>query len=201
MDKNYNFERKKLMLPEYGRHIHQMVDYLCTIEDRALRNEQAQVVVEVMGNINPVLRDATDFKHKLWDHLLIMSDFKLDIDYPCEVIPKESLQSKPEKVPYKLTPIRYRHYGKIIERLIDIASEMPEGEERENLSMLIAQHMKKLLLQVNNEGVEDEKVFKDLAEYSRGRIVLDPATHHLRDFKELIQPSNQNSGKKSKKRK
>lgn len=78
---------------------------------------------------------------------------------------------------------------------------MPEGEERENLSMLIAQHMKKLLLQVNNEGVEDEKVFKDLAEYSRGRIVLDPATHHLRDFKELIQPSNQNSGKKSKKRK
>ena len=82
MEKNYNFERKKLMLPEYGRHIHQMVDYLCTIEDRTVRNEQAHVVVEVMGNINPVLRDAADFKHKLWDHLFIMSDFMLDVDSP-----------------------------------------------------------------------------------------------------------------------
>jgi len=197
----YNTKKEKLILPEYGRNIQQMVDYCLTIPEREERTRCAKAIVEIMSNLFSDRRDVDDFNKKLWNQLAIMSDFKLDIDYPCEVIPKESLQSKPEKVPYKLTPIRYRHYGKIIERLIDIASEMLEGEERENLSMLIAQHMKKLLLQVNNEGVEDEKVFKDLAEYSRGRIVLDPATHHLRDFKELIQPSNQNSGKKSKKRK
>ena len=92
MDKNYNFERKKLMLPEYGRHVHQMVDYLKTIHDRDLRNQQARAVIEVMGNLNPILRESADFKHKLWDHLFIMSDFDLDVDSPYP-IPKASIPS------------------------------------------------------------------------------------------------------------
>lgn len=130
-----------------------------------------------------------------------MSDFKLDIDYPCEVIQKESLQSRPDRVPYKLTPIKFRHYGKSIESLIDIAAEMPEGEERLQLSLLIAHHMKKLMLQVNHDGVEDDKIFKDLALYSKGRIVLDSSLHQLRDFKDLVQQPTPGNGKKGKKRK
>lgn len=100
MDKNYNFERKKLMLPEYGRHVHQMVDYLKTIHDRDLRNQQARAVIEVMGNLNPILRESADFKHKLWDHLFIMSDFDLDVDSPYPIPTAKSLYPKPDRIEY-----------------------------------------------------------------------------------------------------
>ena len=174
MGKNYNFERKKLMLPEYGRHIHQMVDYLCTIEDRTVRNEQAHVVVEVMGNINPVLRDAADFKHKLWDHLAIMADFKLDIDYPYEIVKKESLEVKPEVLAYPQKRIRYRHYGHILENMVKKAVEYPEGEDRKHLISLIANQMKKCFINWNKDSVEDQKILDDLREYSQGAISLSP---------------------------
>ena len=199
MEKNYNFERKKLMLPEYGRHIHQMVDYLCTIEDRTVRNEQAHVVVEVMGNINPVLRDAADFKHKLWDHLAIMSDFKLDIDYPCEIVKEENLESKPEPMTYKLENIKFRHYGKTIERMIERACEYPEGEERDALVMLIANHMKKLIFQISKEDVDDAKIFKDLAFFSKGKIQISADTKALHEFKEAPVATKTTAKKKKKK--
>lgn len=198
----YNTQKEKLVLPEYGRNVQQMVDYCLTIEDRDERNRCARAIVEIMSNLFSNQKDVDDFNKMLWNQLAIMSDFKLDIDYPCEVIKEESLRSKPERIAYKLTPIRYRHYGKIIEKLIGIASEMPDGEERKQLSLLIANHMKKLMLQANNEGVDDEKIFKDLAHYSENRIVLNPEECRLRDYKDMMQQPAQNGpGKKSKKRK
>lgn len=194
----YNTQLKKLVLPEYGRNIQQMVDYCVTIPDREERTRCAYSIIATMGNLFPQLRDVEDFKHKLWDHLAIMSDFQLDIDYPCEIIRKENLDTLPERVDYRLSPIRYRHYGKGVELMIAKASVMEEGEERDQLIALIANHMKKLMLAVNKDGVDDAKIFKDLAEYSHGAIRLSPETHRLHEFKEAPQP--QPTGKRKKKK-
>ncbi len=191
---NYNTQLKKLVLPEYGRNIQKMVDHCLTIEDREERTRCAYSIINSMGNLFPHLRDVDDYKHKLWDHLAIMSDFKLDIDYPCEVIKPENLSTLPDKIDYKVTPMRYRHYGKNIELMITKASTLPEGEERDALVLLIANHMKKLLISGNSEGVDDAKVFKDLCEYSHGMIRLDPETCHLMEFKAA--PASSATGKK-----
>ncbi|MBL7111652.1 MAG: DUF4290 domain-containing protein [Bacteroidales bacterium] len=173
MTYNYNTQRKKLVLPEYGRNIQKMVDHLMTIEDREERNKASRAVIGIMGNLNPHLRDVADFKHKLWDHLAIMSDFKLDIESPYEAPVPEVLYEKPKSIPYGSQQIRWKHYGKIIEQLIDKASDYPEGEEREMLISLIANHMKKCYLTWNREVVEDDVIFDDLKTLSRGRIVAD----------------------------
>lgn len=199
---NYNTQLKKLALPEYGRNIQQMVDYCCTIPDRDERTRCAYTIIKTMGNIFPQLRDEADYKHKLWDHLAIMSDFKLDIDYPYEIVKEENLETKPEPVKYKLEHIKMRHYGKIIERMIERACEYPEGKEKDALIMLIANHMKKVIYLINKEDVEDAKIFKDLAFYSHGKINLDPATHSLHQFKEATAataPKNASNKKKKKK--
>ena len=127
-----------------------------------------------------------------------MSDFKLDIDYPYDVVKEENLESKPEPIHYALEKIKFRHYGKIIERMIVRAAQYPEGEERDALVMLLANHMKKLIYQINNEDVEDSKIFNDLAYYSNGVIRLDPETHKLHEYQVIIPP--QSSGKKKKKK-
>ena len=193
----YNTQLKKLVLPEYGRNIQQMVDHCLTIEDKEERTRCAYSIINSMGNLFPNLRDIEDFKHKLWDHLAIMSDFKLDIDYPCDVIKPESLNSFPEKVDYYTSPIKYRHYGRSIELMIAKASSMPEGEERDALILLVANHMKKLMLSVNSEGVDDAKILKDLRELSHGAINLNPENYHLHEFKEAPQ---QTSNKRKKKK-
>lgn len=193
----YNTQLKKLVLPEYGRNIQQMVDHCLTIEDKEERTRCAYSIINTMGNLFPNLRDIEDFKHKLWDHLAIMSDFKLDIDYSCDVIKPESLNSFPEKVDYYTSPIKYRHYGRSIELMIAKASSMPEGEERDALILLVANHMKKLMLSVNSEGVDDTKILKDLRELSHGAINLNPENYHLHEFKEAPQ---QTSNKRKKKK-
>ena len=195
----YNSQLKKLALPEYGRNIQQMVDYCCTIEDREERNKCAYTIIQTMGNLFPQLRDETDYKHKLWDHLAIMSDFNLDIDYPYEVVKEENLETKPERVDYHLDRIKFRHYGKIIEKMIERACDYPDGEEKDALVMLIANHMKKLIFQINKEDVDDAKIFKDLAYYSHGQNRHDVATHSLHQFKEAPAPQ-QPTGKKKKKK-
>lgn len=156
----YNTQKEKLVLPEYGRNVQQMVDYCLTIENRDERNRCASAIVAIMSNLFAAQAGVDDFNKMLWNQLAIMSDFRLDIDYPCEVIKPENLHSKPEKIPYKLTPIRFRHYGKIVENLIDIAQDMPEGEERTQLALLIANQMKKLMVQSNIDGVDDERYSK-----------------------------------------
>ena len=194
----YNSQLKKLALPEYGRNIQQMVDYCCTIEDREERNKCAYSIINTMSNLFPQLNQEADFMHKLWDHLAIMSDFKLDIDYPYEVVKPENLATKPQPVGYKLESIKMRHYGKIVDQMIQRACEYPDGDEKDALVMLIANHMKKLIFQINNEDVEDAKIFKDLEFFSKGQIKIDPATHSLHEFK--IAPVQQQSSKKKKKK-
>lgn len=167
---DYNSQRKKLPLPEYGRNIQNMVDYLMTIEDRDKRNRSAQTVIDVMGNLYPYLRDVAEFKHKLWDHLAIMSDFKLDIDYPYDPPTPDILTERPNRVPYADNRIKYRHYGYTMQLLIKKASEM-EGEEKEIMVELLANHMKKSYLQWNKDAVEDDKILQDLKEMSKGKLV------------------------------
>jgi len=182
---DYNSQRKKLPLPEYGRNIQNMVDYLFTIEDKEKRNRSAQVVIDVMGNLYPYLRDVAEFKHKLWDHLAIMADFKLDIEYPYDPPTPDILTEKPNIVPYEHNKIRYKHYGFIMESLIKKTAEM-EGEEKEILVELLANHMKKSYLAWNKDGVDDEKIFQDLKELSKGKLNISTDEIQLADVKSIM---------------
>ena len=195
----YNSQQKTLVLPEYGRNIQQMVDYCITIEDRDERTHCAYTIVQNMANRFPQLRAETDYQHTLWDHLMIMSGFKLDVDFPFDdIIREENLDTKPAPIKYELEPIQYRHYGKNIERMIERAATYPEGDERDALVMLLANHMKKLIYQISNEDVDDSKIFKDLERYSHGQIRLNPETHHLHEY-QIVRPA-QAAGKKKKKK-
>ena len=195
----YNTQQRKLPLPEYGRSVQNMVDYALTIEDRAERQRCANTIINIMGSMFPYLRDANDNNHKLWDHLAIMADFKLDIDYPVEVVKKESLEIKPERIPYSQHNIRFRHYGRFIQDIIQIAADYPEGEERKQLIKLIANHMKKDYQSWNKDGVEDLKIFEDLNEMSKGKIELtenDMRLNEQRNFPRRRQMNNNNQQKK-----
>ena len=173
MEKDYNTTRKRLVLPEYGRNIQKMVNYVTTIKDREERNKASRAIIFIMGNMNPHLRDVSDFKHKLWDHLAIISDFKLDFDGPYEKPTPEILYEKPRPIPYRNYDIKYKHYGKILELLIQKATDYQEGIERTALIKLIANHMKKCYLTWNREVVTDDIIFDDLRELSGGKIVVD----------------------------
>ena len=177
----YNTQRKKMELPEYGRSVQNMVDHALTIEDREERQRCANTIINIMGSMFPHLRDVPDFKHKLWDHLAIMSDFKLDIDYPFEIVKKEELVMKPEKVEYPNGTIRYRHYGRILEGLIKKAMEMEDEEKRKALVRLLAIQMKKDQNNWNKDGVEDQKIVDDLREYSNGVIDLKAEDLNLKE--------------------
>ena len=184
---DYNTQLKKLELPEYGRNIQRMVDYCTQIEDREERTRCAYAIIATMGNLFPHLRDIDDFKHKLWDHLAIMSDFKLDIDYPYEVLKPDNLHTRPKPIPYKLSPIKYRHYGKLLEDMLKKSTSFPEdSQERKQLLTLLANNMKKTLYNSTKEVVEDERILKDIKEYLgdvAGDITLEDLK--LRSIKEL----------------
>ena len=167
---DYNSSRDKLILPEYGRNIQKMVNHIKTIEDRDERNKAAKTVIGVMGNLNPNLRDVNDFKHKLWDHLAIISDFDLDIDSPYELPERESLQSKPDKVPYSQHSIGKKHYGRSIVLMIEKAVAFEAGEEKDDLVKMIAYHMKKSYLTWNREAVTDEEIFANMKTRSAGKL-------------------------------
>lgn len=168
----YNTQKEKLVLPDYGRNIQNMVDHCMTIEDKEERTKCANAVVDIMGNMFPHLRDVNDFKHILWDHIAIMSDFKLDIVYPFEVITKEELYTKPNKLEYSRPSMKYRHYGNILEKMILIAADMEDGGEKDQLISQIASQMKKSYTEWNKEA-DDDKIIEDLDELSQGKIKLD----------------------------
>jgi hypothetical protein len=158
-------------MPEYGRNIQNMVNHCVGIEDPQERKVCAYTLIDVMGNMFPHLRDVNNFKHILWDHLAIMSDFKLDIEYPYEVIKKEELFSAPGKIEYSRPTMKYRHYGKIMERIIDIATKMEDGDKKMQLMKMIASQMKKSYVQWNKD-VDDQKIFEDLSDLSGGKLKL-----------------------------
>ncbi|MDH8700803.1 hypothetical protein M2138_000134 [Dysgonomonadaceae bacterium PH5-43] len=188
----YNTKKKRLALPEYGRNIQNMVDYCVSIADREDRTRCANTIINIMGNMFPHLRDVNDFKHILWDHLAIMSKFALDIDYPYEVIKEDEMYLRPNKIPYTQGRIAYKHYGKNLEVMIKRATEYPEGEEKDYLIGLLANHMKKSFLTWNKEVVEDQKIFDDLDYLSQGRIRLNEEEHKLTESKDILSKKNKN---------
>lgn len=174
LEHKYNTQLKKLPLPEYGRSVQNMVDHCLTIESRKERQACAETIVNIMANQYPELRGNADFVPMLWDHLALMADYRLDIDYPCEILKKDEIEPKPHPVPNLQGPIRYRHYGVVLERLIIEASEFPDNEERDVLVAMICNQMRKFLTNWNKEICNDDKIAADLEELSFGRLVLTP---------------------------
>lgn len=170
MPTDYNSTRKHLRLPEYGRLVQDMVDYALTLTDREERQHYAEAIVGVMVGLNPKMKDVTDYQHKIWDHLAYMADYKLDIDYPFEITEHRDGMKKPEKLSYPKGHIRFRHYGRLVERAMEELKTMPEGSERDELTRLIANRMKRNLADWKGDGVEDTKVARDIAFYTEGHV-------------------------------
>lgn len=202
----YNTSLKELVLPEYGRNVHNMVEYCMTLEDKEERTRCAYTIINIMGNMFPHLRDVSDFKHILWDHIAIMSDFKLDIEYPCEIIKKEELYSKPNPISYSHSSMRFKHYGKTIEKIINIIPTLTDEAEKRQLSLIVAQQMKKTYY-LWNKDVEDIKIFNDLYEMSKGEVDFRNSDVKLLESRELnkllgnAHQSNNNNNNNNKKKK
>ncbi len=179
----YNTSQPRLIIPEYGRNVQKMVDYLSTIEDREERNLQTQNLIEIIGNLNPQIRDVPDFKHKLWDHLFIMSDFKLDVDSPFPVPAKETLTEKPLHVDYPTKSARYRHYGNVLKDMVKHCMTLEEGEYKDRLVNAVANHMKKTYLIWNRDTVENEVILKEIGKLSDNSLDLSKVV--LLDQKDL----------------
>ena len=193
-----------MKLPEYGRSLQKMVDYAMQIEDKEERNLAVKTIIDIMGTMYPYLRDINDFKHKLWDHIAIMSDFKLDIDYPYDPPKPETFLEKPQRVPYTQSDIRYRHYGKLMEQLIANTANMEDESSAKTTNIeQLANQMKKSYLIWNKDAVEDEKILDDLKELSKGQ--LKPSENfRLQEVTDIIKPQkkkNKNTNQQNPNRK
>jgi len=191
----YNTKRSRLRIPEYGRHIQKMVDQAVQLNNRDERNKMAQAIIGVMGNLNPHLRDVPDFQHKLWDQLFIMSEFELDVDSPYPIPLKEVLSARPEPLSYPQNFPKYRFYGNNIKTMIEAALKFEDGQEKEALFFVIANHMKKCFLNWNKDTVEDKVIFDHLFELSDGKIDLRNADETLSNSDDLIRLSNKRFGR------
>ncbi len=191
----YNSERKPLIIPEYGRYLHVLVDQATAIEDRVERNKAAKYIISVMGNLNPHLRDVPDFQHKLWDQIFIMSDFKLDVDSPYAIPSREVLKMRPDPLKYPQNFPKYRFYGNNIKYMIDVANKWEDGELKNALCKVIATHMKKSYLSWNKDTVTDEVIFEHLLELSDGKINLTLSTEELLNSNDLMRTNKRMSNK------
>ncbi len=194
----YNTAREKLSIAEYGRHVQNMVSYLLTIEDREKRTESAKVVVSSMAQMNPVIKTSSDYEHILWDHLYIISDFKLDVDSPYPPPPKEKMNFKPKRLDYGKHNIELRHYGKYIIDMIKKVADFEPGEEKMAITILLANQMKKSYLMWNRESVQDAVIGKHLAELSNGKLLL-PEEVILVSTSSVVQKTTKTTAKKSNK--
>ena len=185
MKKNYNYTRCKLFLPEYGRHIHEMVASLLEVEDRRERTRQAKAVIAVMGNLNPLLRDTADFTHKLWDHLFIMSDFQLDVDSPYPRPSRQDLTVAPRRMPYSQRRILFKHYGKYVGEMIRSLVGKSSPDVSRTVDNL-ARYMRAKSYEYNQEHPNNEVIIKDIRQMSGGNISIDEAAiNNLRsDYKQ-----------------
>lgn len=194
----YNSERKPLIIPEYGRHIHIMIDQLVATDDREERNKLAKAIIGVMGNLNPHLRDVPDFQHKLWDQLYIMSDFQLDVDSPFEKPKRELLEERPQNMGYPQNFPKYRFYGNNIKSMVDVALRWEEGDMKDALVLNIANHMKKCFLNWNKDTVDDEVIFDHLAELSENKLSVKEELLPLTSTHDLLKVKSKNgNGPKS----
>jgi hypothetical protein len=170
---DYNSTRNKLILSEYGRNVQNMVKYICGLPTKDERNKYAMVVIDLMGFLNPHLRDVADFKHKLWDHLHIISNFQIDVDSPYPKPAMDVIHMKPEPLKYPHQRIRYKHYGKTIELMIEKAKSIDEPERKKHMVQAIANFMKMAYVQWNKDSVSDESILADLRELSKGELKLE----------------------------
>jgi len=192
----YNTEREELIIPEYGRHIQKMINYASSRESKEERNKLANSIISVMGNLQPHLRDVSDFQHKLWDQLFIMSNFKLDADSPFEKPSKEILNAKPEPLSYPQNFPKYRFYGNNIKIMIDEAVKWDDGEMKEALVLTIANHMKKCFLNWNKDSVKDQVIFDHLYELSDSKIDIRNSKEELLDSALLLRSKKRFPNKK-----
>lgn len=201
----YNTTRTKLMLPEYGRNVQNMIVHAMEVEDREERNRAAQAIIKVMGQLNPHLRDVDDYRHKLWTHLFVMSDFKLDVDSPYEIPKQESLESKPELMPYPKSKIRYGHYGQYTQKVLEASKEVTNEEEKAYLTKTMANFMKKQFLMHNNNAVENQVIVDQMSELSKGELKFEnpdelTGTNQLLKTLGLNNRNNNNNRNNKKKR-
>ena len=197
-DLEYNSEREHLIIPEYGRHLQKLVNHCINLKTIEERNKMANAIIDVMGNLQPHLRDVPDFKHKLWDQLFIMSDFKLDADSPYPQPSKEELTAKPEVLNYPKAASKYKFYGNNIQIMIDTVLTWEDGDLKDTLIYTIANHMKKCYLNWNKDTVEDAVIFKHLSELSDGKINLSSEDETLSEIKSLIRAKPSHKGKSGK---
>ncbi|MEY3198929.1 MAG: hypothetical protein RJA13_887 [Bacteroidota bacterium] len=169
----YNTTRGKLILPEYGRNVQNMIAHAMEIVDREERNRATRAIIEVMGQLNPHLRDVDDFRHKLWTHLFVMSDFKLDVDSPYEIPKQEVLNEKPQIMEYPKSTIRFGHYGSYTQRILEGSRNITDENERDFLKNTMANFMKVQFLAYNNDAVENNVIAQQLKELSKGDLILE----------------------------
>ena len=192
----YNTIREDLIIPEYGRHIQKMIHHASSQKSKDERNKIAKSIISVMGNLQPHLRDVSDFQHRLWDQLFIMSDFKLDFDSPFEKPKKEELLAKPDPLSYPQNFPKYRFYGNNIKIMIDEAVKWDAGDKKDALVYIIANHMKKCFLNWNKDSVEDQVIFDHLYELSNSKIDLRNSKETLLDASVLMRSKKRFSNKK-----
>ena len=191
----YNSEREHLIIPEYGRHLQKLIEQATIIEDDEKRNKAAKYIIQVMGGLNPHLRDVPDFQHKLWDQLFIMSDFKLTANSPYPIPSREVLQLKPDVLKYPQNFPKYRYYGNNIKYMIDVANKWEEGEMKNALVKVIANHMKKSYLSWNKDTVKDDVIFEHLYELSDGKLNLIQSSEELLNTTDLLRTNKRVSNK------
>ena len=195
---DYNSTRSKLLLTEYGRNVQNMVKYIVALPTKDERNRYAAVVIELMGFLNPHLRDVADFKHKLWDHLHIISNYELDVDSPYPKPTPEAIHLKPEPLKYPHQRIRYKHYGKTIELMIEKAKSIEDPERKKYMVQSIANFMKMAYVQWNKDSVADESILADLVAMSRGELQVDESINLNRvEYRPAPQTNNNNRGGRS----
>lgn len=187
---DYNSQLPHLIIPEYGRNIQRMIDHCCSIEDKDERNKCARAIIQIMGQLNPHLRDVPDFAHKLWDHLFVISRFRLDVDSPYPKPSAETLETKPELVAYPTGKMKYRSYGKTIEDIIEKACQFEEGPQKEDLKRMIANYLKKSYVAWNKDNVPDDIILNHLNELSEGKLKMEESAAPLAQVQEFKQRTN-----------
>ena len=195
----YNTARDQLILPEYGRNVQKMVDHATTIQNKEERNKCVKTIIDFMGQMNPQLRDLKEFNHKLWDHLFIISKFQLEADSPYPLPEPKKLEERPEKMPYPKNKIKFPFYGAALENMIRYAVNQNEGRDKEIMTGMIANHMKKSYLLFNKHSVSNDTIILHLKQLSDNKLMLPKGFEFIRSSS-VINKSQRNYKKRFKKK-
>lgn len=198
MEHNYNSSREKLIMKEYGRNIQYLVQHAIQLEDPKERADLVSDIIDLMGTLNPALRNVEDYKHKLWDHIFMISDFKLEVESPYPIPDRESLQRKNVPLKYPRERVHFRHYGRYVEAMIKKAIEMEDPEKKAEYSLIIGNYMKLVYQNWNRENVDDEQIRSDLEFLSQGQLTLEDVANldtlsRSKKYKQGLSDSNTNN--------